>query len=262
MFLNDQSVAMLNDLIQDHKRLVVLDISWNSLLPKQMKKIVDKIGENRRLESINLAWNQILVVNSPEKEQLRVAESLSKAIKRNKHLLHFDLTSTGLPALVIKEIGLSMKRAGSLLAIHLTDNPGLTPENLELVPKTIKCRPVEDIDRFKRIQSHVKQYLKTLQHVYKEGITWKMNKQITFVKRSTEPMQNLIFQRFIGFKEEQPGSGQWYETSQSAVPSKMHYKSDCWICQKHIYSVLLWSRGRAMVLNPIMPATDAEELSF
>ena len=83
---------MLNDLIQNHKRLVVLDISWNSLLPKQMKKIVDKIGENRRLESINLAWNQILVVNSPEKEQLRVAESLAKAIKRNKNIERPNIT--------------------------------------------------------------------------------------------------------------------------------------------------------------------------
>ena len=39
-----------------------------------------------------------------------------------------------------------------------------------------------------------------------------------------------------------------------------HPKSECWVCDKHIYSLLLWSRGRAYVLNPILDSEEADVL--
>ena len=36
------------------------------------------------------------------------------------------------------------------------------------------------------------------------------------------------------------------------MPTKKHAKADCWICAKHIYSVLFWSRGKAYKLSPII----------
>jgi hypothetical protein len=45
-----------------------------------------------------------------------------------------------------------LRRAGSLLSIHLSGNPGLTEENREYLVKRIRCRPNEDLERFNRIQ--------------------------------------------------------------------------------------------------------------
>ena len=67
-------------------------------------------------------------------------------------------------------------------------------------------------------------------------------------------------QRQIGFKEEQLGTGQWYEASEKAVGIKKHYKNDCWVSERHIYSMLLWSRGRAYILNPTMGDSDTERI--
>ena len=38
-----------------------------------------------------------------------------------------------------------------MLVVHLSDNPGLSDENLDYLPQRIKCRPAEDIERFARI---------------------------------------------------------------------------------------------------------------
>ena len=46
------------------------------------------------------------------------------------------------------------------------------------------------------------------------------------------------------------------------VPRKTHYKNDCWICDGHVFSVLFWSRGRALRLNPIFNQEDAEPIRF
>jgi hypothetical protein len=41
------------------------------------------------------------------------------------------------------------------------------------------------------------------------------------------------------------------------VTAKAHPRYNCWICEKHIYSVLLWSRGQAFMLNPILDESEA-----
>ena len=66
--LNSTSVDLLADLILRHRRLALLDISWNSLVPKAMKKLLECISKNRRLENINLSFNQIADHKTNEKE--------------------------------------------------------------------------------------------------------------------------------------------------------------------------------------------------
>lgn len=73
-------------------------------------------------------------------------------IKHNKSLIHIDLSSTGLGKFIIKEIGTCLKRAKSCLAVHLSGNFGLNPENYEFLINRIKSRPNEDIARFLRIE--------------------------------------------------------------------------------------------------------------
>ena len=59
-------------------------------------------------------------------EDKTMVENLSKFIKYNKNLLHLDLSYTGLDELTLMTIGSTLRRAKSLLSIHLTGNPGVT----------------------------------------------------------------------------------------------------------------------------------------
>jgi hypothetical protein len=95
-----------------------------------------------------------------DKDSEKVIGFLTKVIKHNKQLIHLDLTSTGLNEAVVREVGTSLRRATSLLAIHLSGNPGMTAYNLEFLPRRIRVRPNEDMDRFKRIQSAIWEFMK------------------------------------------------------------------------------------------------------
>jgi hypothetical protein len=84
---------------------------------------------------------------------------------------------------------------------------------------------------------------------FHEAIRAKVERFHEFKKLDYQPMSvvgdKLVYQRQLGFKEQMPGSAQWYEAGNRIVPRKTHYKNDCWICEKHVYSVIFWSRGRA-----------------
>lgn len=64
-----------------------------------------------------------------------------------------DITSTGLSSFIIKEIGTCLRRARSILSIHLSGNPGLNNENFDFLVNRLRCRPNEDITRFSKIEA-------------------------------------------------------------------------------------------------------------
>ena len=66
----------------------------------------------------------------------------------------------------------------------------------------------------------------------------------------------------LGHKDEQPGSGQWYESSKNAVACKTHYKNECWICEGHVYSILFWSKAMCYKLDPVLSREKTEEVRF
>lgn len=68
----------------------------------------------------------------------------------------------GLTSLIIKELGTHLRRARSLLGIHLSGNPGLTEENQGALCERVRCRPNEDIERFTRIQNMVYEHTNQL----------------------------------------------------------------------------------------------------
>ena len=69
---------------------------------------------------------------------------LCRVIRDNKMLQHFDLSSTHLPAWVISHIAKRLKKSGSLLSLHLTDNPGLHKEGIkDEIHAMLKCKPTE-----------------------------------------------------------------------------------------------------------------------
>jgi len=72
-----------------------------------------------------------------------IVQQLSKFIKYNKNLLHLDLSSTGLTENMLWQLGTALRRAKSLLAIHLSDNPGVTKVAKEYLFSRIRCKPLE-----------------------------------------------------------------------------------------------------------------------
>ena len=118
---------------------------------------------------------------------------MAGALKRNKELVHIDLSSTGLTGVMLKNIGTCLRRSMSLCSIHLSDNPGLSEEICDYLVQRIRCRPREDMDRFKRIQDIVNKEPQA-QNV-QQGVIARMQKLDTFKRLNTEAMRKLIFQR-------------------------------------------------------------------
>lgn len=89
-----------------------------------------------------------------------INQMLGKIIKHSRTMIHMNLTGTGLSAGVIYEIGTCLRRARSVLVIHLSGNPGLTAENMDYLSDRVKCRPREDVERFTRVSGVVKGVLR------------------------------------------------------------------------------------------------------
>lgn len=75
-----------------------------------------------------------------------LASRLTTFVKHNKNLVHLDLSHTGLPELVVRTIGISLRRARSIQALHLCGNPGVTQECIEFLATRVKClRPPRQV---------------------------------------------------------------------------------------------------------------------
>ena len=99
-----------------------------------MKTLISVISTNRRLQNLNLSWNILADMQTSEKEQKELVSLIGSFLKHNKNLIHLDLTCTGLSEFIIRAVGTTLRRAASVLAIHLSGNPGLTADNLEYLP--------------------------------------------------------------------------------------------------------------------------------
>ena len=99
-----------------------LDISWNSLVPHFAKSLLCVLSENKRLQFLNLSWNNITNSEAPQADQQLVLQCIGNIIKRNKNILHLDFTCCGLNEEIIIGIGNAMRKARSLLCIHLSGN--------------------------------------------------------------------------------------------------------------------------------------------
>lgn len=52
------------------------------------------------------------------------------------------------------------------------------------------------------------------------------------------------------------------ETVDSAMAYNPHHQSNCWICEKHIYTIIFWSKGMAFKLDPVLNKEQTEILRF
>lgn len=74
----------------------------------------------------------------------------------------------------MRDMGSYLRRATACLVVHLSDNPGLTNEITDYLASRIKCRPLEDMERFTRINKICTGLYETLPPHLKEGIIRKM----------------------------------------------------------------------------------------
>ena len=62
-------------------------------------------------------------------------------IKRNKALIHLDLSLTGLTEYMLWHISKSLSRARSVVSCHLSGNIGITNTLIEQIHGRIRCKP-------------------------------------------------------------------------------------------------------------------------
>jgi hypothetical protein len=58
--LNEFSVPILGEVIKTARQITYLDISWNSIVPDNMKYLLEILAKNRRIQYLNLSWNIIV----------------------------------------------------------------------------------------------------------------------------------------------------------------------------------------------------------
>ena len=133
--LHHSSIKHLRYLIENAGYLTELDISWNEINEACMVDLTETLMGNRKLQYINLSWNSLKEGNrvidqeacSTATEKL-LSHNLGKLIKHNPRLLHLDLSHCGLSKFMLQELGPTLRRAKSLLSLHLNGNPGIDGE--------------------------------------------------------------------------------------------------------------------------------------
>ena len=216
-------------------------------------------GSNNFLSSINsttaeVAWYDKEVKFSDLSQ--KVIENLSFLIKRNKRLQHVNLSNTGLTEYMIVAIGRNMRRAKSLLSIHLCQNKGATPRVKEYLQSRIRCVPTtekikfspsEIIDGMQMINTEMvlKKQLSTGKEedgekpIARETIKVKQNMErkrifslVNEFSDDTATDSKMIFTRILGHKEDMPGSGQW------RLIQERH--EECWVCDQEVMGITFW----------------------
>ena len=76
MGLNEQSLFLIQQLVQGSAHLQELDISYNSLGSRPIKNLLEVISENKVLKNLNLSWNKLLDRTETEEEQDEILDLL------------------------------------------------------------------------------------------------------------------------------------------------------------------------------------------
>ena len=71
-----------------------------------------------------------------------------------------DLSGTGLNHKVVYALGQFLRRARAVCSIHLSGNPGANEENRLYLNRRIHCMANEDMLRFGRIQTMLKELIR------------------------------------------------------------------------------------------------------
>lgn len=193
--------------------------------------------------------------------QITIMQHLSYFMKYNKNLLHLDLTSTGLNEAMLWYLGTALRRAKSLISLHLSGNPGITSTLKEYLYKRVRCKAIEEVNqiKFNQAPTHIStKKSEPLAQNIQEGVQLRNVLNQKRLNNSTigqsNPMDEstLIFQRWLGHKEEMPGSGQWRMLTALG--------DNCWVCDKWTYSLIFWSQTVGNVSSDNKSIIELESL--
>lgn len=68
MGLTEQSLFLIQQLVQGSTHLQELDVSHNSLGSRPIKNLIEVVSENKVLKSLNLSWNKLLDSSETEED--------------------------------------------------------------------------------------------------------------------------------------------------------------------------------------------------
>ena len=104
-----------------------------------MYELAECLKDNRNIQYLNLSWNNFKELSTLKMRrqpnamdaiyEMDIAQNLSKFMKYNQNLLHVDLSNTGLSKRMMMEFGGCLRKARSLICLHLSGNPGLIFED-------------------------------------------------------------------------------------------------------------------------------------
>lgn len=99
---------------------------------------------NRREAAIKKGLGVIAEKKAGDSHPMQVVLHLGQLIRYNKDLQSINLSNTGLNAQVLAGLVPSLRHAKSLLCLHLTSNPGISPtlytyymERLKILPEYV-----------------------------------------------------------------------------------------------------------------------------
>jgi|LauGreDrversion4_2_1035121.scaffolds.fasta_scaffold61146_4 hypothetical protein len=154
----EKSIAKLCTLIAGSRHLIELDLSWNGLRPNNIQPLLECLAENRLIQNLNLSWNNLQIAEMKQVEvgttprlhgdSAHVVSKVTRIIKYNKNLLHFNISHCGLTEQAVRDIGASLRRGKSILSLHLSGNPGITQEVKMFLHERIRCAEVHRNDLF------------------------------------------------------------------------------------------------------------------
>lgn len=140
----------------ENSYLTDLDVSWNFLGPEAILKLSAALVQNRKLQYLNISWNNIRNTDPSKKmndEKVMseadedLIENLVKFVKHNHKLIHLDLGNTGLTKNMLKQFGPALRRARSLVSLHLSGNPGVDSDLKTGLFTRVHCMPMFETNR-------------------------------------------------------------------------------------------------------------------
>ena len=225
IFFDEISIDLLMKILLRAKSLYSLNLSGCEILSIYVNKILEIISRNKCLEYVDLSWLPIGTQGEMIASNLReeILANLLKFMRRDKQLLHLDLSYSRLTDLEFDAIIGGVIKSSSIMSIH-ADGNGITEScKAKSLARLKGIKVNEEDDALREIKE-----LKDLKEF--KGIK-PINKEKKFKTKMIVDKKYVIWK--IRGSPESYINNTWVESTQ------------CFICKKWRYSVFLYSNELA-----------------
>ena len=147
--MSANSLEIIAKYASQSKFLEEIDISQNDMTARSMQYFLNMVRKNKKLQFLSIAKNNLIEkVKGHNMEQAKQSETIAittvnNLLKEGRKLIHLNLSQTNLSEHAILSMLPWIRKARSLMGIHLSGNPGIT-RNVKEKAKTVlklKQRP-------------------------------------------------------------------------------------------------------------------------